>query len=165
MARDIPWLREECGMVLVEAIKSLNAQAQYQKCAEEVLARLSAFKLLSTPEGVAIWLTVQANYEDALPQGIWHENDPLSKKERSRLAKILKENFQQEAENGSTEITKTASASASPNPSFTWDLVLSEMLRRDGVSRSESKEKSEFPQFWIDIVDSWLPLADLQNLG
>ncbi|KAF2853792.1 hypothetical protein T440DRAFT_487096 [Plenodomus tracheiphilus IPT5] len=154
MARDIPWLREECGMVLVEAVRSLKAQAQYRVCAEEVLSRLSAFKLMSTPEGVAIWLTVQASYEEALPQGIWHEKDPLSKKERSRLAKILKENFQHETEKGVTETTKSASASASPNPSFTWDLVLSEMLRRDEESRSEAKEKTEFSQFWIDIVDS-----------
>ncbi|KAH9861765.1 hypothetical protein J1614_011518 [Plenodomus biglobosus] len=154
MARDIPWLREECGMVLVEALRSLEAQAQYQKCAEEVLSRLSAFKLMSTPEGVAIWLTVQTSYEDALPQGIWHDKDPLSKKERSRLAKILKENFQNEVEKGATETTKSASASASPNPSFTWDLVLAEMLRRDEVGRIDAQEKSEFPQFWIDIVDS-----------
>ncbi|KAH9869413.1 hypothetical protein IAQ61_006619 [Plenodomus lingam] len=152
MARDIPWLREECGMVLVEALRSLDAQAQYQICAQEVLSRLSAFKLMSTPEGVAIWLTVQGSYEDALPQGIWHEKDPLSKKERSRLAKILKENFQNETEKGVGETTK--SASASPNPSFTWDLVLAEMLRRDEVSRRDAHEKSEFSQFWIDVVDT-----------
>lgn len=152
MARDIPWLREECGMVLVEALRSLDAQAQYQICAQEVLSRLSAFKLMSTPEGVAIWLTVQGSYEDALPQGIWHEKDPLSKKERSRLAKILKENFKNETEKGVGETTK--SASASPNPSFTWDLVLAEMLRRDEVSRRDAHEKSEFSQFWIDVVDT-----------
>ncbi|KAI8938931.1 hypothetical protein NX059_004786 [Plenodomus lindquistii] len=153
MARDIPWLREECGMVLVEALKSLQAQVRYRVCAEELLSRLGEFKLLSTPEGVAAWLTVQTSYEEALPQGIWHDKDPLSRKERSRLAKILKENFHIDAERSGTESTKSASASASPNPSFAWDLVLSEMLRRDQASRGDVKEKSEFSQFWVDIVD------------
>lgn len=159
MARDIPWLREECGMVLVEAVRSLEANAEYQKCAEEVLARLIASKLISTPEGVAVWLTVQASYEKALPEGVWHEKDPLSKKERSRLAKILKENFQNGPEGGAGESTK--SASANPNPSFTWDLVLSEILKRDEQNRSEAKEKLEFTQFWIDVVDSKLSLDDI----
>ena len=141
-------------MVLVEAVRSLKAQAQYQKCAEEITARLNAFKLVSTPEGVAVWLTVQASYEQALPEGVWHGKDPLSKKERPRLAKLLKENFQTDSENGATEATK--SAAASPNPSFTWNLVLTEMLRRDAEGRSNDKDKMEFPQFWIDTVDSKL---------
>ena len=91
MARDIPWLREERGMVLVEAVRSLRSQPQYQKCVEELLERLNSFQLISTPEGVAVWLTVKDSYPDALPEGVWHAKDPLSKKERSRLAKILKE--------------------------------------------------------------------------
>ncbi|KAF1832475.1 hypothetical protein BDW02DRAFT_426123 [Decorospora gaudefroyi] len=152
MARDIPWLREECGMVLVEAVKSLNCQPQYQKCAEEVLERLSAFKLVSTPEGVAVWLTVQTSYPNVLPEGVWYAKDPLSKKERSRLAKILKENFKGESENGTSEAAKTGPAN--PNPSFTWDLVFSEILRRDEQSKENAKDKPEFPQFWIDTVDS-----------
>lgn len=152
MARDVPWLREECGMVLVEAIKSLKAKEKYQNCAEEVIARLNSFKLVSTPEGVAVWLTVRTSFELALPEGIWHGKDPLSKKERARLAKVLRENFKDESENGSTEATKTAAAS--PNPSFAWNLVLTEILRRDTEDKSPQTDKLEFPQFWVDIVDS-----------
>lgn len=154
MARDVPWLREECGMVLVEAVKSLQGQAQYQECAKEVIGRLGAFKLISTPEGVAIWLTVQANYEKVLPEGVWYCKDPLSKKERTRLAKILKENYQGAQEDGHNDALKTAAAS--PNPTFAWDVVLSEILRRDAQSSHDSKDslKAEFPQFWIDTVDS-----------
>jgi DNA polymerase phi len=153
MARDVPWLREECGMVLVEAIKSLQGQKQYQECAKEMVDRLNAFNLVFTPEGVAIWLTVQANYGEVLPEGIWHGKDPLSKKERTRLAKTLKENYQGSQEAGSGDALKTAAAS--PNPTFVWNLVLSEILRRDEQSKSDSKEsaKVEFSQFWIDIVD------------
>ncbi|KAF1942493.1 hypothetical protein EJ02DRAFT_433922 [Clathrospora elynae] len=152
MARDVPWLREECGMVLVEAVKSLKGQTQYQQCAVELIERLSTFKLVSTPEGVAVWLTVQESFEMALPEGVWHDKDPLAKKERSRLAKILKENFQGETENGTDEATK--GAAANPNPSFAWNLVFSEMLRKDELSKSDAKDKFEFPQFWTDTVDS-----------
>ncbi|KAI0592291.1 dna polymerase protein [Pyrenophora tritici-repentis] len=151
MARDIPWLREECGMVLVEAVRSLKGQPKYQKCAEEVLERLNAFKLVSTPEGVAVWLTVQASYPDSLPEGVWHRKDPLAKKERSRLAKILKEDFNKgESDDSKDEATKTGTTN--PNPPFTWDLVFSEILRRDEQNKDDSK-KTEFPQFWIDTVD------------
>lgn len=148
MARDVPWLREECGMVLVEAAKSLQGRSQYQECAKEMVERLNAFKLVSTPEGVAVWLTVRERFENTLPEGIWHSKDPLSKKERTRLAKILKENYQGAQEDGSSDAIK--SGTTSPNPTFAWNLVLSEILRRD----ESSKQKSEFPQLWIDIVDS-----------
>ena len=152
MARDIPWLREECGMVLVEAVRSLEGQSQYRQCAEEVLELLSAFKLVSTPEGVAVWLTVQASYPEALPEGVWHDKDPLVKRERSRLAKILKEDFNKnETEDGKNETTKTGTTN--PNPSFTWDLVFAEILKRDEKNKSDSKDKVEFPQFWMDTVD------------
>lgn len=156
MARDIPWLREECGMVLVDAVKSLKGQRKYQDCAEEMIARLRTFKLLSTPQGVAVWLTVQTDFEQALVEGVWHNMDPLSKKERTRLAKILKENFHDDTEDGTNSTTKNAAAN--PNPSFTWDLVLSEVLRGDERSNT-SKEKREFPQFWTDTVDSKISLA------
>jgi hypothetical protein len=154
LARDIPWLREECGMVLVEAAKSLQGRKEYEECAKEMIGRLSAFKLNATPEGVAIWLTVRADYEEVLPEGVWHHKDPLSKKERARLAKILKENYQGGQEDGSADTLKTAAAS--PNPTFAWQLVLSEILSRDEQSRNDGKEssKEQFPQFWIDAVDS-----------
>ncbi|KAH4993177.1 hypothetical protein HBI42_097950 [Parastagonospora nodorum] len=154
MARDVPWLREECGMVLVEAAKSLRGRKEYEECAKEMIGRLSAFKLTSIPEAVAIWLTVQVDYGDVLPDGVWHSKDPLSKKERPRLAKILKENYQGAQEDGSGEPVK--SGVASPNPTFAWNLVLSEILRRDGqiTGAKQESSKTEFPQFWIDTVDS-----------
>lgn len=158
MARDIPWLREECGMVLVEAVKSLKAQPQHEQCAEEAIKRLTPFKLVSTPQGVAVWLTVRASFEKVLPEGVWHQKDPLSRKERSRLAKLMKEDFHVDAENAKDEAIK--SAAANPNPTFAWNLVFGEILRRDEESKDSAKEppKPEFPQLWIDIVDSTSPV-------
>lgn len=154
MARDIPWLREECGLVLVEAVQSLKTQPQLEQCAEEAIKSLNTFKLISTPQGVAVWLTVQISYEKVLPEGVWHQKDPLSKKERSRLAKLMKEDFHVDSENAKDETIK--SAAANPNPTFAWNLVFSEILRRDeSKSKSDGEPvKAEFPQLWIDIVDS-----------
>ncbi|KAF1930381.1 uncharacterized protein M421DRAFT_418700 [Didymella exigua CBS 183.55] len=154
MARDVPWLREECGMVLVEAVKSLKAQTQLEQCADEAIARLTPFKLVSTPQGVAVWLTVRASYEKVLPEGVWHQKDPLSRKERPRLAKLMKEDFHVDAETAKDEAIK--SAAASPNPTFAWNLVFGETLRRDEEKKGSAKEppKPEFPQLWIDIVDN-----------
>jgi hypothetical protein len=140
-------------LVLVEAVKSLKAQPQLQQCAEEAIKRLTPFKLVSTPQGVAVWLTVRASYETVLPDGVWHQKDPLSKKERSRLAKLMKEDFHVDSENAKDETIK--SAAANPNPTFAWGLVFSEVLRRDeSKGRSEDSVKAEFPQLWIDIVDN-----------
>ena len=159
IARDVPWLREECGMVLVEAVKSLKAQPQLEQCAEEAIKRLTQFKLVSTPQGVAVWLTVRASFEKVLPDGVWHQKDPLSRKERSRLAKLMKEDFHVDAETAKDEAIK--SAAANPNPTFAWNLVFGEILRRDEESKGSAKEppKPEFPQLWIDLVDSTLLMS------
>ena len=159
MACDIPWLREECGMVLVECVKSLKAHMRSQECVKDISRHLTARKLIYTPAGIGVWLTVQAEYKESLPEGIWHENDPLSKKERARLAKILKENFHDEMEKDAGTATKTAGAN--PNPSFAWDLALFEILRRDEQSRSQGKSKLKFPQLWTDIVDGTLSPHDV----
>jgi len=165
MARDVPWLREECGMVLVEAAKSLRGRKEYEECAKEMIGRLSAFKLTSIPEAVAIWLTVQVDYGNVLPDGVWHSKNPLSKKERPRLAKILKENYQGAQEDGSGEPVK--SGVASPNPTFAWNLVLSEILRRDGqiTGAKQESSKAEFPQFWMDTVDSECAMIFLGSIN
>jgi DNA polymerase phi len=154
MARDVPWLREECGLVLVETIKSSESKPEFQKCAQELIQRLVANQLVNTPEGVAIWLTVQPKYASILPEDVWHKKDPLAKKERTRLAKIMKEDFRTVADNGKEDNIK--SAAANPNPIFAWSVVLSEMLQRDERLKDEGKDsvKAEFPQFWIDTVDS-----------
>jgi DNA polymerase phi len=154
LARDIPWLREECGLVLVEVVKSVATHCASEECVRQLVQRLVDHKLTNTPEGVAIWLTARALHPESLPSGIWHANDPLHKKERARLAKILKEDFRDTSENGSEQ--KIKSAAANPNPIFAWDLVISDVLQRDGNSQEDRKDsdKAEFPQFWIDAVDS-----------
>lgn len=160
LARDIPWLREECGLILVEVIKSLDDRPELRTCVQELIQRLVSFNLANTPEGVAIWLTAKDRFEDILPKDIWNKQDPLYKKEWSRLAKVLKEDFRSTSENGEKENIK--SSGANPNPIFAWDLVLAEMLKRD-LAKKDQKDtaKPEFPQFWLEVVDSKLRRAHI----
>lgn len=153
MARDVPWLREECGLVLVEAIRTLESKPEYEPGAKELARRLTSFNLVNSPEGVAIWLAMRTKFEAVLPANTWHQNDPLSKKERTRLAKILKENFHASPVQGEPDPVK--SAAANPNPSFAWDVILSKLLYSDSGAKEDRKEvsKSEFSQFWADTVD------------
>lgn len=154
MARDVPWLREECAMVLVQAIQSLGAKADLEPCAKELVQRLVSFNLVNTPEGVAIWLALKDSaYEKVLPEKIWQSNDPLAKKERARLAKVLKENYRSSSEDGKSEDVK--SAAAHPNPSFVWDLILAKFIQLDNKVKGDQIdfEKSEFARFWLDSVD------------
>ncbi|KAF2688077.1 hypothetical protein K458DRAFT_440797 [Lentithecium fluviatile CBS 122367] len=155
MARDVPWLREECGLVLVEAVSSLGAESQLGPFAQALVQRLVSTNLANTPEGVAIWLALRANHDSALPAKVWHGNDPLAKRERARLAKILKEDFRTSSKDGKNDDIK--SAAASHNPSFAWDLLISKVLEMDKAKGDRTDaEKSEFAQFWLDTVDAYL---------
>jgi hypothetical protein len=154
LARDIPWLREECGLILYESVLSSKTKSPSEFIGGMV-ERLISSKLINTPEAVAVWIAIRNNFSDnILPKDIWHHKDPLSKKERGRLAKLLREDFRSTAEEGSVDAIKTAAAN--PNPIFAWDVVLQEILKRDR-NQDDSEEgpaKSEFAQFWIDTVDS-----------
>lgn len=155
LARDVPWLREECGLILVQVVESLNSQYQSVSsvCAQAIVQRLLSFNLVNTPEGVAIWLALQVHHNETLPVGVWHQNDPLSKKERTRLAKALRQDFQNSADQSKSEAVK--SAPANPNPPFAWGLIMTQLLRKDGETTRNrpDAEKAEFSRFWLDTVD------------
>ncbi|KAH7119041.1 DNA polymerase phi-domain-containing protein [Dendryphion nanum] len=147
LAREVPWLREECGLVLVEAVKNAKTDSKSQSHIQELIQRLSSSQQTNTPQGVAIWLAVRARFQNLLPAKVWNNNDPLSKQERGRLAKVLREDFGNISDDTQDEAIKAGGAN--PNPIFAWDLVLSEILCRD-----DGAAKPEFPQFWLDIVDN-----------
>ncbi|KAF2115511.1 DNA polymerase phi-domain-containing protein [Lophiotrema nucula] len=154
LARDVPWLREECGLIICEAASGLDERPESEECAQAMIERLSTFKLTKMPEGVALWLTVKSKNSKILPEQPWHKKDPLARKHRGELARILKESFHNTPD--AQDQGGVKSAAARSNPPFTWDVVLSEILARDERSRKQQDNlaKLEFPQFWVDIVDS-----------
>ncbi|OCK79185.1 hypothetical protein K432DRAFT_300397 [Lepidopterella palustris CBS 459.81] len=154
LACDIPWLREECGLILCDAVKSLESGKAHESYIQEIVQRLTSYNLARTPEGIAVWLTIRSSFsENVLPENIWHNKDPLCTKERRLLAKVLKENFHDiEPQDDSKKIK---SGFAHSSPSFAWDVVLVTMLERTANPKEDAQrsEQSDFDKFWIQVVD------------
>jgi DNA polymerase phi len=106
-------------------------------------------KLLRTAEGVAIWLAQDdANLRDLQlsPEGLWKHGSPLSKKDVSTLANIMKDAKPQQADSDGN-MDSQGKAMWSPQLHFAWDLVLRELYQ--GVSG----DRVSFKDFWLRVVD------------
>ncbi|KAJ4303541.1 ubiquitin C-terminal hydrolase Ubp14 [Kalmusia sp. IMI 367209] len=156
MARDIPWLREECALILVQTIETLTTEAKLEPFVRALSERLVSYKLANTPEGIAIWLALQTKHEAALPANVWHDNDPLSTKNRPKLSKVLKGDIQNAPDSGTSDAIKSAAANA--NPQFAWTVILSKVLQIDNEAKVPQADanKSQFGQLWLNIVDAQL---------
>lgn len=156
MARDTPWLREECALVLVQTIETLSTEAKVEPCVRALSERLVSYKLANTPEGIAVWLALQEQHASTLPPNVWHDNDPLSMKNRPKLAKVLKGDIQASLGSHEPEVVKSASTTA--NPQFAWNTLLSKVLQMDSesVAARNDASKSQFGQLWLSIVDGEL---------
>lgn len=140
-------------MTLYETLSSLkqieNLDASYVNL---LITKLHNYKLLKTPEGVAIWLTTSKLFPEAsLPQGVWNHNDPLSGKERVAVAKVLRDNNTDE-DSGSSK----SSGAAQTSPSFAWQVVFGELYERHKPSKKAEEKVSDFEKFWVEAVDSKL---------
>lgn len=157
MAKNTPWLREECALVLVQTIETLPAEEKLAPCMQALTERLVSYKLANTPDGIAIWLALQASHGSTLPANVWHDNDPLSMKNRPKLIKVLKGDIQNAPDGGESDAIKSAAANA--NPQFAWNAILSKVLQMDSESKAAQTDasKSQFGQLWLGIVDGMLP--------
>ena len=91
------------------------------------------------PEGVGIWIAITQGWPDIQwPKGVWHHDNPLSSKERSKLGSVMLENATSDFDR------KTLSGSRQVTPSFAWNLVLSKLF---GTSKPK-----RFSQFWDEVV-------------
>lgn len=138
LAMKKPWIREECGWVIVEAMAQMNiSQAKF------TLEQLINVGLAVSPEGVGIWLTAQARFPDLkLPGKPWGKTgNPLENLQL--LAKALKESSSNDESSA-----KQAKQTGNWNPQlhFVWNLVLAQYA-------SASRAKTEFEHFWKVAVD------------
>ncbi|KKY26592.1 putative dna polymerase v [Diplodia seriata] len=149
LAREKPWLREECGLILCEAVKAVITLEKGEHKAKQIVDGIYSEGLAKTPEGVAVWLTAQSAFPDMeFPQGVWHKEDPLSTKDRQSLANVMKENFAKAADGATENGKKVKSGSSQTTLNFAWDVVISFFLQKYVESRPK------FANFWIDIVDN-----------
>ena len=156
LARDVPWLREECGLILVQAVESLSDDSKSEPCLRTLGERLVSFKMANTPEGIAIWLALRSKNAAVLPGNVWQNDDPLSMKNRAQLSKILKGDIQSPSDNKDADLVKTGAAN--PNPPFAWNVIISKMLAMDSNTEEAHSDarKSQFGQLWLSAVDAHL---------
>ncbi|KAK5465368.1 DNA-directed DNA polymerase [Exophiala xenobiotica] len=160
-----PWLRQECGWVVLTSIASGGPDVPEQFAIDSVEV-LVANKLIRTPEGLAIWLTTARLFPHAnLPKSVWKHGDPLATKDVNLLADILKDARSQSQADAESEAQGSARWSATLH--FAWDVVLGELFRDSGPashngshnglhSVTDKNGRVTFALFWQKAVDESL---------
>ncbi|KAF4628481.1 hypothetical protein G7Y89_g9668 [Cudoniella acicularis] len=140
-----PWIREECGWVIVEALAQMN-----ESQAEHTLEKLCAAGLALSPEGVGVWLTARRRFPDMkFPPKPWgRSGNPLQ--HLKSLAKALKESSSSDS---SHEPAPQAKQTGNWNPQlhFVWNIVLGQYAQES--ESSESGNLADFENFWKVAVD------------
>lgn len=158
LAKKKPYLREECGWILYEAVKGVGLDALEIEYTQIVVNKLQENGLTMTAEGVAIWIAAQTeDLQINFPAGTWHGDDPLHLKNKTRLAKILKGTSAADVDQDGTNSKASQKGTWSSKLHFAWDVVLAELLNvRTAKQKSQvSPGKSlRFEDFWEECVDS-----------
>ena len=156
LAKKKAWLREECGFILFNSIQILKSKDS--KYAQLMVDKMLANGFAKTSQGVAIWIGVQATFPSIkFPRGVWHHEDPLSRKETSRLAKILVETPGSNSLQDGLEPETTSKGTWTTKLPFAWDVVLAELLeiQPNGQQKNtKTAKRSKFAEFWKDGIDS-----------
>ena len=153
------WLREECGFVLYAVVRDGLLPHRNLQFPALLLQRLHAYKLSKSPEGIAIWLTVQSKYPEApLLSGVWRHADPLNRKELTQLAKLLCEAFSDQASVNENRMAPHISH-WSPTVHFAWEVVMTHLFSAAPSTSVEffpPKGRVNLEQFWNACVDGKL---------
>ena len=137
-----PWLREEVGWVVVEALGQMS-----QSQAEKTLQRLLEAGLAASPEGVGIWITARRLFPDMkFPPKPWgNSGDPLE--HLKALGKALKESSSSEEGEGLAKQT----GNWNPQLHFVWGLIVDQYVA--GARAGVEGVADEFGKFWKVAVD------------
>ena len=157
LAKKKPWLREECGFILSTSVHNLRDKDL--KYAQLIIDKLQTNGLSKTSEGIAIWIAAQSEIPSIkFPSGVWHHDDPLDRKELSRLAKILKEAPAAEPAKDASESKVPQKGAWSSNLHFAWDVILAKLLNTEpaGLKERKKSKRISFVDFWDHCVDGKL---------
>lgn len=142
LSKKKPWIREECGWVIMEALPQMS-----QSQAESTLTKLLDSGLALSPEGVGIWLTARSRFPDMkFPSKPWGQTgNPLE--HLKLLGKALKESS---SHDDGTKNSLQANQTGNWNPKlhFIWDVVLTQY-----ATTKDGEVKSDFQNFWKVAVD------------
>ncbi|KAI1933711.1 DNA-directed DNA polymerase [Ophidiomyces ophidiicola] len=153
-----PWLKEECGYIIYQAIISIANEKGDVRYISEIIKGLSDNGLAKTSEGVAIWL---AAMDFPLPvtftSNVWHNNNPLHSKERATIARILKQSSAPQSEQDCENDAANGSGVWNPKLHFAWDPILLKLYSAFDAEKNDHPPKQlSFSEFWTEVVDNGL---------
>ena len=142
LAKKKPWIREECGWVIMEALVQMK-----QSQAEQTLHVLYDAGLASTPEGVGIFMTAKDRFPDLkVPSKPWGPTgNPLDRLQS--LAKALKESAH---DDGSKTQEAKLTGNWNPKLHFVWEIVLVQFAN---AQKEKGTGIPDFENFWKVAVD------------
>jgi DNA polymerase phi len=160
LAVKTPWLREECGVVLIDAIRAAAPREDSSELANVCLQMLVDKKLSRTPEGVAIWITVQTTCPkfSNFPAKGWEHDEPLHEDNRRSLFKTMREQFNQKHDDDEKDDdpNKIKGGFWQQSVHTAWEVVLARAIELSGVNSNAATEipkKNSFVQLWNNLVD------------
>ena len=166
LAKKKSWLREESGFILFHSLQSLKDKDS--KYAQSIIDKLLASGLSKSSQGAAIWIGIQAAFPSVnLPRGVWHHEDPLSRKEKSRLTKILVETPGATSPQDGPELEATTKGAWTTKLPFAWDVVLAELLDVEPKRQQKNTKfvkRTKFADFWEQSIDSKSPLMHVDRM-
>lgn len=123
-----------------------------------VISKTQANGLAHTPEGVSIWLAVKEVCPFvSFPKGVWHREDPLARKEKTRLAQILKQASVTSSISDNSEEQASQMGTWSTSVHFAWHMILDQLVDNSPKIVGEAAESSKrisFHDFWDECIDS-----------
>lgn len=163
LAKKKVWLREECGWILYNAIQSLDKDSHPSVYVQLIVDKLQGNDLSTTPEGVAIWIGTMLRFPKVkLSRGVWHKENPLHRKEKTKLAKILK-GASSTSPNQGGDIQKVSRQGAwTPKLHFAWEVILDRVLR---TQSARSSKELGLADLWNECIDGEYCMGSSQCLA
>ena len=153
--REKPWIREQCGFVLYNAIRTLRND--HNDFAQTLIDKLHESHLCKTPEGLTVWIAAQSECPSLLfPKGVWHQDSPLNAKETAGVSKILREGTitrDDKDDDSKVHSQSNYQLNWSNKVHFAWDVVFSWLIHRSPTDQVELGTFITFPEFWRECVD------------
>lgn len=142
LAKKKPWIREECGWVIMEALVQMD-----QEQTEQTLETIYGAGLANTPEGVGIFMTAKDRFPRLkVPTKPWGPTgNPLDRLQS--LAKALKESSQ---DDGARKQEAKPTGNWNPKLHFVWEIVLVQFAN---AQREKKVGVPDFENFWKVAVD------------
>lgn len=137
-----PWIREECGWVVVEALEQMDV-----KDAEKTIVRLCDAGLALSPEGLGIWIMARKRFPDMkVPSKPWGSSgSPLQ--HLKTLGKALKESSSKDEKDNQAKQT----GNWNPQLHWVWGVVAEQYT--EGARNGREDNAGEFRDFWKVAVD------------